>query len=166
MKRILLASSLIVLLIGMASVAPATKMKYTSSEAKLSVTFPAEYSVDESNEDNYRTVKVQSESGGTVFFVNYTVHSESLTDFDELEDVSIQAFSEGLNGSVTSNSDWKVGKNTGKKVMIDVADSGLKGDYRVMFVGQIQYQITAVGPKDAWNEKMVNSFMKSFKLKK
>lgn len=166
MKRILFASSLIVLFVGITSVAPPKKAKYTSAEAKLSVTFPAEFTVTESDDEDYRTVKVQGESDGAVYFVNYTVHNSKLSDYDGLMDVSIEAFAGGVGGEVTEQSDWKVGKKTGKKVLINVPEAGLKGDYRVIFVGQIQFQITSVAPVDSWNQKAVDDFMKSFKLKK
>lgn len=166
MKRILLSSALLVLLIGITSLAPSAKVKYSSSEGKLSAIFPGEFSTSEDVQDTYKSVKTQAMADDMVYFVAYTIHDIEMTDVDELTQVSVEAFAEGLEGEVTSQTAWKVNKSNGLQAQIEVKGSSLKGEYRVVIIGQIQYQITAIAPVDSWDAKKASKFFKSFKVKK
>lgn len=166
MKRILFSSTLLVLLIGITSLAPAAKFKYASTEGKVSATFPAEFSTSEDLQDTYKSVKTQAMDGDMVFFVAYTVHDIDMTEVDELTKVSVDAFVEGLQGEVTSQAAWKVNKSNGIQAKIEVKNQSLIGEYRVVIIGQIQYQITAIAPEDSWDSKKAGKFFKSFKVKK
>ena len=87
-----------ILLIGVTSLAPATKYKYTSEEANLSVTFPAEFTTSEESNENYKSVKTQAISDEMVFLAIYTVHDADVSEQEKLSEISINAFMEGLNG--------------------------------------------------------------------
>jgi hypothetical protein len=166
MKRLTLMSVLVLLLIGASSLAPATKYKYTSDEAKLSVTFPAEFSVSEETKEKYTSVQVQAISDEMVFMVIYTVHTEDISESAELSEISFDAFMDGLEGTPKVKSPWKVKKYSGLQSTFEVPSKDLVGDYRVVLIGQIQYQITAVSEKKSWDEKKAKKFFKSFKVKK
>ena len=165
MKRLIFASALLFLLVGITSLAPAPKYKYSSDEGKLTVTFPGEFETSEEQKETYKSVKTQAVVDDMVFFVGYTIHESDMADTDELTKVSLDAFINGLNGVVSEETTWKVKKNSGLKALFNVSDNGLKGEYRVVIIGQIQYQITAVSSVDAWDEKVAQKFFKSFKLK-
>lgn len=168
MKKTFLRALLLLLFIGTTSIASAQKQKYTSTEGKMSVTFPAgsSFETSESDLDNTKTVKTAAQSNKVVFFVSYTIHETVMPEDEDLTQVSVDAFIKALNASITKQSDWKVGKNIGVKVELVVEENNLVGDYRVIMVGQYQYQITAMGSKSDWDQAVVNKFMKSFKLKK
>lgn len=166
MKRILFSSALFVLFVGMTSLAPTAKFKYTSAEGKVSAVFPGEFTTSEEVQETYKTVKTQAMVDDMVFFVAYTIHEIEMTDVDELTRVSVDAFIEGLVGTVTEDATWKVKKNNGLQAKFAVEESGLVGEYRVVIIGQIQYQITAVAPKDSWDAKKASAFFKSFKVTK
>lgn len=166
MKRILFGSALFLLFIGITSLAPSTKVKYSSSEGKLSAVFPGEISTSEDVQDTYKSVKTQAMVDDMVYFVAYTIHDMEMTNVDELTQVSVDAFAEGLEGEVTSQTAWKVNKSNGLQAQIEVKGSSLKGEYRAVIIGQIQYQITAIAPTDSWDPERANKFFKSFKVKK
>ncbi|MFK7785653.1 MAG: hypothetical protein AB8B56_11085 [Crocinitomicaceae bacterium] len=166
MKRIILTSVLFVLLIGASSLAPAKKYKYTSDEAKFSITFPKEFNTSEEVQENYKSVQAQAMSDEMVFLAIYTIHEEDITQNEELSEISFDAFMEGLNGTPNGKTTWKVKKNSGLKSEYEVSEKNLVGEYRVILVGQIQYQVTAVSPKGSWDDKKAEKFFKSFKLKK
>jgi len=166
MKRIIFSSALLILLIGVTSLAPATKYKYTSEEANLSVTFPAEFTTSEESNENYKSVKTQAISDEMVFLAIYTVHDADVSEQEKLSEISINAFMEGLNGVPEGKTTWKVKKNNGLQSKFEVPEKDLVGDYRVVLIGQIQYQITAVSPKSSWDKKKASKFFKSFKVKK
>ena len=167
MKRIVTSSLILILFIGVSSLAPAKKYKYTSEEGKLSVTFPSDYSTSEETQEKYKSVQAQAISDEMVFLAIYTIHEEDITQSKEqLSEISFDAFMEGLNGTPTGKTSWKVKKNSGLKSAYEVPEKDLIGEYRVVLVGQIQYQITAVSPKGSWDEQKAQKFFKSFKVKK
>ena len=167
MKHLLRSSSIIFLFIGLISIAPPPKkVKYSSTEGKLSVVFPDNFTVTEESNSGAKTVKAQLELDDMVFFVAYTVHEAVLEEHYELASVSLESFAEALNTEIIERSDWKVKKNLGTRAVIYSSDNKLKGEYRAILVGQIQYQLVAIGMDTAWDEKGAKTFLDSFKLKK
>ncbi|MDG1333200.1 MAG: hypothetical protein P8P74_12775 [Crocinitomicaceae bacterium] len=166
MKRIIFGSALLILLIGVTSLAPSQKHKYKSKEAKLSVTFPAEFETSTETKSNYTSVKTQAIVDEMIFLLIHSEHESDVSDHEGLAEISLNAFMDGIGTTPTEKSKWLVKKNSGLKATFDVEDKDLVGDYRVILVGQIQYQITAVAPKSAWDEEKAMKFFKSFKVKK
>ena len=167
MEKAFLGALLLLLFIGSTSIASAPKSKYTSTEGKMSVTFPAgtEFITSESDSEGTKTVKTEAQYNNLVFFVAYTIHETVLPE-ENFAQVSVDSFTEALGASITEQSDWKVGKNTGIRVELAVEGAELVGEYRALIVGKYQYQITVVGATSDWDQAVVDKFMKSFKVKK
>lgn len=165
MKKIVFGSTLMLLFVVLTSLVPAEKFKYTSEEGKVSVIFPGEFATTIKNDDSFKTVKTQAMFNDVVFFVSYTIHEEKLEDGPELSKVSLDSFIEALNATDVQESPWHVRKKEGLQATFKVAENNLKGDYRVVLIGQTQYQITAVGSEQNWDQKVIDKFMKSFKVK-
>lgn len=168
MKKAITGGFLLLLLIGFTSIASAPKPKYSSTEGKMSVTFPAgsTFETTESSSEDGKTVKTQSAHNDLVYFVSYTKHTSALEGVDGLTQISVDAFTQALGAEVTEQTDWKVGKNKGIRVLYSAEAAGIEGEYRALIVGQFQYQITVVGSPDSWNQKAADSFFKSFKVGK
>lgn len=166
MKRLLLFSSMTVLFIGLTSLAPSAKFKYTSSEGKASIVFPYEITTSEKSGDSYRSVSTQAMNNELLFYFTYTIHESELSENEALAQVSLDSFIEGLNGKVSKQSVWTVRKQKGLQAKLSVDANGLIGEYRVVLIGQIQYQIAVVGKFEGWNQKEADSFFNSFKVKK
>ncbi|PHR33231.1 MAG: hypothetical protein COA38_05085 [Fluviicola sp.] len=166
MKNIIFSSVLLLLLVGVTSLAPSTKVKYSSSEAKLSVTFPGEFTTTEKVKEAYRSSKTMANVGGVVYFVSYTIHDIDMADGESLAKVSLDAFINGLEGEITEESRWVVNKNNGFQAKLKVAGKDLVGEYRVVLINQIQYQITVIAPEGSWDNKKAKKFFKSFKVAK
>ena len=166
MKRVIFSSSLVLLFIGITSLAPSTQFKYSSSEGKLSIVFPDKFTTEENVGDQYKTIKTQALYNDILFFVAYTVHTTELTDNEGLTKVSLDSFIGGLEANVTKESMWKVRKNKGLQASFNIVSQGLKGEYRIVLIGQIQYQIAVVGAEDAWSQTLADSFIKSCKITK
>lgn len=164
MKRIIFSCTLMILLVGVTSLAPSSKVNYSAAEAKLSVVFPGDYETSEQFEESYRSIKVQCIVEDMVFFVAYTIHDSEMAEVDGLAKVSLNAFIEGLEGEATEESIWKVNKKEGLKALIAVPETGLTGEYRVVIFDNIQYQIMAISPEASWDKKMAKKFFKSFKV--
>lgn len=165
MKSILFSSVLLLLFVGFTSIAP-PKFKYSSSEGKISVTFPAEFSVSQNEDTDVKTVKIQSQSDEMVFFVSYTIHANVLTDHEGLAKESLDSFNEALGGEISEESVWKVNGQNGLQARLNIPTNELTGIYKVVLIDQMQYQVTAVGPKSNWDEKKAQKFLKSFKVSK
>ena len=166
MKRFFATGILFTLLIGITSLAPASKYKYYSEEANCTITFPAEYTTQVEEKDEYKSVQTQAIDKDMIFMMIYSKHNQSLTNEDELCEISFGAFMEGLGGNPSGKETWKLKKHTGLKSEFDVSREDLIGDYRVVIIGQIQYQIVAVSPKASWDAKKATKFFKSFKVGK
>ncbi len=168
MKRFLAVGTLFILLVGITSLAPAPKYKYTASEVKMSVTFPAEFTTENSGNENYKMVKTQAIDGDMVFFVTYSIYDD---DFDDSQsstflDVSVDAFTEALGADIQKRSEWIVNKKEGVSVTLNSDENDLTGDYRVIFLNKTQFQITAISKKEGWDAKKAKKFFKSFKVGK
>jgi len=166
MKRIILSSTLLVLLVGITSFAPATKHVYSSDEAKCSITFPAEFTTKVDEKEAYKSIQTQAIDDEMIFMAIFSVHNQPLTEKDKLANISFEAFMEALGGEATGKESWKVKKNTGLHSEFSVSGENLFGDYCVVLVGQVQYQVVAVAPKDSWDPKRASKFFKSFKIDK
>lgn len=166
MKRIIYSSTLLLLLVSVTSLTPSVKVKYSSSEAKLSITFPGDFETTEQFKESYKSVKTQAVVDGVIYFSIYTVHDNEMSDPEALAKVSLDAFNDGLDGEITEESTWKVNKQNGLQAMIKVPGQDLVGEYRVVILDQIQYQITVVAPEESWDAKKAKKFFKSFKVKK
>jgi hypothetical protein len=168
MKYLLLSSLIIFISLGLVSTTPtpAKKVKYTSTEGKLKVVFPDAYTTTEMNDDGVRTLKTQAQLDEKLFFVAYTLHETELDDHYNLATISLESFAEALSSDIIEQSDWKIKKNIGKRAMLYSSEEKLKGEYRAVIVGQIQYQLIAISSVDSWDEKLAKKFIKSFKIKK
>ena len=166
MKHFIVGSLLLVLLIGASSLAPSETHTYTSEEGRITVDFPAEFKTSEKVEEDYRSVQAQAISGDMVFFVDYTVHQENLSNSQPLIEISVNAFMKKMAATPQKKKTWKVNGVKGSKSFFESEEKKLVGEYRVVIIGQIQYQVAAVGPTDSWDAKKAKKFLKSFKIDK
>lgn len=168
MNRQLLTMSLL-LCVAFFSVAFAPSAKsfaYSSTEGRMSIKFPAEYEVDPGTPGKLKTVKISTTIDEQTFFASYSLHETEIMDHEEMAKVSLESFSERVGGEITAESVWKVKKNKGIKATIDMSEKESRVQYQVILVGNIQYQIVVVASYDAWDQKAVDKFFKSFKIKK
>lgn len=161
------ALALFALLFLFTSFAPSPKgFPYQSNEGKLSVVFPGDFTTERTEGDNNFTVKTSCNVNNQTYFVSYTMHSLELTDPLDLAETSYDSFITVLKGVMVSKAEWKVKEHKGIKAMIDLPDNGSKLEYRVIIVGNIQYQLIALAANIDYNDKDAASFFKSFKMEK
>jgi hypothetical protein len=166
MKNPILRISMFAFLFVLVSFAPPSKVIYASAEGKLMITFPAAYESADMSTEDYTSIQTQANFEDQLFFVTYNIHNSELMDHAALAETSLNAFSEAMSGTITSQNTWKVKKNSGLKARIDIPGLGLVADYGVVLVGQIQYQVAVVSATEQWNQARSDAFFKSFKLKK
>lgn len=150
-----------------ASIVPPSKnFKYKSEEGKMSVTFPAAYESTTDEKENIKIVKITTEVNEQTFFASYTVHQQQMEDRESLAELSLDSFTETTEGTITQKSAWKIKKNKGYKAMIDLNKQNAQIQYQAIIIGQLQYQLVVVAPKNKWDQKAADRFLKSFKVRK
>ena len=148
------------------SFAPPSKMKYTSKEGKLMVTFPNEYKTEDKNTEAYSSKETKATLDGQLFFVTYNIHNVKLTNHESLAKTSLESFVEAIGGTITSQNVWIINNNNGLKARLKIEKNDLIAEYGVVLVGDIQYQVAVVSETAKWNQARSDAFFKSFKLKK
>ena len=82
----------------------------------------------------------------------------------DLAKVSLEAFTESINGDISSQSDWKVKKSTGLQAIMEISEHGAKVDYRVVIIGNNQYQLVTIEMEsDPLGQDIKDTFFDSFK---
>lgn len=138
-------------------------LKYQHQKTGVRAIFPSEYNeVVEDKSDEYRTTKVSCELEGAFYFLGITEHFIPLTDRSELQEVSLNSFTETTQGKIIRKEDWKYKKIKGIKAKIDMEFSEIL--YRVLIVDDVQIQLVIAYPKESTpSDKLISKFFKSFK---
>jgi hypothetical protein len=162
----ILKSSLLLLSVFIitAAFAPAKKAVYENEEAKFSVTFPGEYTTETEKGENVTTVKIICTYENQTYFASYSLHELTITDHMEMAEVSYDSFKEAVGGQTLSRSEWDIDNHKGLRSVMDLTESGVKLEYRVILLGNIQYQLVAMAANADYDEKAAAKFFKSFKL--
>jgi hypothetical protein len=163
--RILKTSLLLIsVLIFTTASAPAKKHVYKTEEGKFSITFPAEYTTEREEKESATTIKTSCVDDGHTFFASYTLHVTEITDHQEMAEVSYESFISAVQGELLSKSKWNIKDHEGLKAVMNISDNSMKLEYRVVLVGNIQYQLVAMAMLEEYDEKAAARYFKSFKL--
>ena len=162
-KSTLLISAILIFF-STALLAQPEKFEYTSEDENMSITFPAAFNATNEEVDDIKTVKINAEYKGHTFFASYTIHAASIDDHDQMANYSLDAFVETLAGTAEQKSAWKNSGNTGLEAIMTFDEERNKVDYRVIFNGNVQYQIVVAGSNEGWDNKISEAFFKSFKI--
>lgn len=162
---ILLLISLFVL-ISVAFAPTAKGYKYSSAEGKMTVTFPAAFETEVNSQNDIETTKITAIVDEQTFFAAYTLHQTELEDQIMLAQIALDSFSETLNGNILQQSAWKIKKNEGVQAVLNLDEQDAKIQYRVIMIGNLQYQLVVIAANSSFDQKAADSFFKSFKVKK
>ena len=146
---------------GFTSFSPAPKwVTYTSEVCKAKMAFPAPFEEDVEEKDYGNTHKVSATVDGQTFFFATTIHNNPLTDRYQLAEVSLESFLESVQGQLIESHDYFYKKHKGISAKIKLDERTI--DYRIILIGQHQYQLIAIFENE-YNEKASQKFFKSFK---
>lgn len=154
------------LLFVLVSFVPAKGFKYVSEEGKFSINFPSEVSTQDMSTTSYKSIQAQSNLKDQLFFATHNIHETTLTDQEALAETSLKSFVDAMQGTIISQEKWVVNKNNGLKAKLDIPSLNLIGEYNIVIIGQIQYQLAVVSELDNWSQVETDKFLKSFKVKK
>lgn len=137
---------------------------YTSKEANCSVTFPGEFEEEKVDSEEATTMKVVCNKDGFTYLMSYSLHKNTMVDHEEMADISYDSFLETVAGNAESKKTWKVDGHKGVKATIDMTQNGAMVEYRVVLVGDIQYQLAAMALYDTYDEELAREFCESFRF--
>jgi hypothetical protein len=165
MKRFALPI-LSILLISIAMMQPAEVIgqTYKSEEGKFKVKFPGSIDIKEAKSEKSTTKKITCEEANNAYFVGCTIHKIPMTNQKKMAEVSMDSFTESLDGKVSSKEDWNVKGNIGCQAKVSLEEGNAVVHYRVILVGQIQYQVIVTAKKKDYDAKVADKFFKSFKI--
>lgn len=148
MKRLLTAALIAFYLVstGVQGSSPAVPgwTKYRNDEGKVSIKFPAEFDVTVEESETATTYQIISELGKDVFMLSFTFHETEMDDPYNLAQVSLESFNEAVGGELVKETDYKYEDYKGREAIVDLSDAGATVYYRVVIIGQIQYQLAVV----------------------
>lgn len=136
---------------------------YKSEEGKFKIKFPGAIDITEKEKEKYKTTQITCTVNENVYFVVCTTHSAPMKKPKELAKVSLDSFVESLSGKISTKSDWDIKGNSGYIAVINIDKTSVI-HYRVVIVGQIQYQVVVIGKKTNYEEEVAKKFFKSFKI--
>ena len=156
-------------LIGPAGEAQAQKadwLLYSSKRGGFKIKMPGTPELKNEEKKWGMSYKAQYHDGTHLYYVSYGKHNQAMPNPENLAEVSINAFTEKLNGTLLDNDKWKVGKYVGSSGYVDVPSKGLGMYYHVVFKGRTQYQVVMASQEGEPDKKMYKKFIKSFKFLK
>jgi len=137
---------------------------YLSEEGKVRINFPAEYAEEVKANNPNAPRKISARYNNVDYILSYTIHETPIVMHSEMAKVSVESFVEALGGELVMNKAYTYKGNTGQSALIMLKNGQLTVNYRVILVGQIQYQVIVVSPTASQDIKTLNKFLKSFKL--
>lgn len=137
--------------------------KYVTEKGKASIKFPAEYSVEEDNSDLTSTTKVMASLDDNIFMFSFSIHETTLSDHYMLAQTSLTSFNDEVGGRIISETDYVYDDYKGRSAEIELEEQNVTLYYRVILVGQIQYQMVVVAQSGNIVKKK-DKFFNSFKL--
>lgn len=165
MKHLIKTFALLLSLI-LFSFAPSKRSTFTSEDGLVSITFPTDFTTDKNSNENVNRTKAQGALNDQLFVIGYAQHLNKMVEHEEMADVSLKSFVETLGAEVTKQEVWEYKKNKGIHAWLKGDNNELVGEYKVILIGQNQFQLISVAEPSKWDEKAAAKFFKSFKLAK
>jgi hypothetical protein len=164
MKKVLRPISYFALFILFVSFVTIENHYFISAEGKYSITFPAEYTIERSNQDDFSSEQVQSSFNDHLLFSNANIHKEKLENHESLAKTAYEAFISVMGDATSKQEVWTVKKNKGLKVEFELSKESLKGVYYVVLIKQVQYQFVVLSPISKWDPSVAKNFIKSLEM--
>lgn len=138
-------------------------LTFNSNRGNFKIKMPGTPELKQEDKDYGKTYKAQLKTSEYLYYVSYSVHNKALPDPQYLCEVSVKAFLTKIGGELLKNEEWKLKKNIGRKVDIEVSEKGIFMRYHVVIVGNIQYQVVLAGETEITN-KIEKKYFKTFKI--
>lgn len=110
-----------------------------------------------------------AQSAACTYMVKIFVMNSEPKDGHAMATETVNSMAAKLGGEVTENKEWKHGDAIGIKGTINVPDKGegkpqLKVLCHVIVIGQVEYQLVAMGPLDLFEDAVAEHFLGTFRF--
>jgi hypothetical protein len=143
---------------------------FKSKEGKFEIDFPVEPKVENTDGDDSKTVQLQATHNEVIYMASAVIHETNLDveglSPEKLSQASLEAFANVMGGEMKSNGDFKLGKNKGRECVIDNSEKGFMCYYKVIIIGQVQYQVIVMNAPANDDKKSRAKFFSSFEVSK
>lgn len=130
-------------------------------EGNVKIDFPAKYSVTSEKKPKTNIIKAKGYVGKNQFICVTTIYREKLLDHYNLAKKSVPAFQKSVTGVLFAEQDWNYAKGIqGREALVSISKTS-KIYYRVIFIGQTQYQLMVVN-SDGNIKGHIDAFFDSF----
>lgn len=141
-------------------------VKYKDADCKCKIKFPTTPEKTKTEKDEATTYKVSAQVGDQTYFFGYTKHEVTMVDHENMAHISLEAFNEQLKGQVVNERPWEISKATGRQATINLTEQSAVCMYKVVLIGQMQYQAVVIAPISTVDKDGAKTFFDSFKPKK
>ena len=141
-------------------------VKYKEKSCKCKIKFPVQPEEDVTEKEDATTYKISAQVNDQTFFFGYTVHGVTMVDHENMAKISLDAFNEQLGGEVRGERAWEISGATGRQATLDLKEQGAVCMYKVVLIGQMQYQVVVIAPLSTLDKDAADDFFASFKPKK
>lgn len=164
MKTLMLAA--VIGLITLTAMSPGKPdwQDYQSEPGQFKIKFPSTFQEAKEEKENMTSYKINANYNDVLYFVGFTIHKTKMEGQEQLAKVSLDAFTQKVNATITSQEDWTVNGNKGISAVMSSDETEFH--YNVILVGQLQYQLVVAGDPGKIDMKIAKKFFKSFKLTK
>ena len=139
-------------------------VKFADEDCNCKIKFPNEPEKTVTEKNEATTYKVVSQVGDQTFFFGYTLHEVNLAGTPNLDQVSLDSFNEELGGKMTNQKNWVIKKKyTGKQATLSLQKQSAVCLYKVIIIGQMQYQLVVISPQSSLDADAAETFFASFK---
>jgi hypothetical protein len=139
---------------------------YSTEVGKIKAKFPGNPALENQDTEIGKKHTATARFGENTYMISYVIHSTTLAEQEKLADASLTAFRDKVKGQILNQSSWSVKKaGNGIRATIAMPDKDAKVEYRVILIGQIQYQVIVVAPTDKYDSKVADKFFKKVKIK-
>lgn len=138
---------------------------YSTEVGKVKAKFPGNPTLENQDTDIGKKHTATSRFGDNTYMISYVIHSTQLADQEKLAEASLNAFRDKVKGQILNQSAWNLKAGKGTRATISMPDKDAKVEYRVVLIGQLQYQVIVVAPTNKYDAKVAEKFFKKVKIK-
>ena len=143
------------------------KTKWSKFKSEISGTilqFPGSYSNEFTEMNGTKKEVTKCDLDQASYYLIETTYKGDVTNHEENAQKLLNGYAAKLGGKIISESVWKIKKNKGRQAKISYSNNYGTAFYRVIFIGQKQFQVLIVSNTvDIPDEKIRKKFFNSFK---
>ncbi len=164
MKLKLLIQALIIILISLPGMANLQAQKFNSSTGNCAINFPSSFAKAEKTTANgMKTGFAKTKKDGKMFVFKYLIHNDAIrrTNASKFNEISALGLAQAMKGTQKKETKFNYKNYEGLETLVYISSKKLYVFYRVVLIGNIQYQFYVISSSANKNTD-INNFFDSF----